>query len=98
MTKRELVLATSRAIQEKHSGLTVNMGTVEKVLDVFCDVAAAELLGGGEVPLPGLGKVKSKKLGGRMGRNPRTGEPVEIPAHRKVAFSACKELKEALKP
>ena len=61
-------------------------------------VAAAELLGGGEIPLPGLGKLKSKDIAARHGRNPRTGETLDIPAHKAVTFTACKDLKEAMKP
>ena len=61
-------------------------------------VAAAELLGGGEIPLPGLGKLKSKDVAARKGRNPRTGETLDIPAHKAVTFTACKDLKEAMKP
>lgn len=97
MTKRELILATLSAIQEKHSGLAVNTGMVEKVLDAICDVAAAELLGSGEVPLPGIGKIKTRKVAARMVRNPRTRETVKVPAHRRVTFSASKNIKEALR-
>jgi len=36
------------------------------------------------------------KRAARMGRNPATGEPIEIKASKKVAFRAAKELKEAI--
>lgn len=97
MTKREFVVAVFETLREDYPALTTTMGTVEKTLDVLCGVAAAELLGGGEVPLPGIGKLKAKKAAARKGRNPRTGESVDIPARKKVRFVACKELKEALK-
>ena len=58
---------------------------------------AAELLGGGEVTLPRLGKFKSKAVAARKGRNPRTGEILEIPAGKKLVFITCKELKEAMR-
>ena len=70
---------------------------MEKTLDVLCGVAAAELLGGGEVPLPGIGKLKAKKAAARKGRNPQTGEAMDIPAGKKVQFVPGKELKNALK-
>lgn len=53
---------------------------------------------GGELSLPGVGKLKVKQAAARPGRNPKTGETLTIPAHKKVVFTACKELKEAMKP
>ena len=97
MTKRELVIAAFEAMRDDYPALTTTLGTVEKTLEVLCGVAAAELLGGGEVPLPGIGKLKAKTTAARKGRNPRTGESVDIPAGKKVRFVACKDLKEALK-
>ncbi|MGE9985320.1 HU family DNA-binding protein [Desulfovibrio sp. SGI.169] len=97
MTKRELIekaLETARNARDRNLTLT-DMGAA---LDSLCEVAAAELLGGGEVPLPGLGKLKSRDVAARKGRNPRTGETLDIPAHKAVIFAACKDLKEAMKP
>ena len=98
MTKRELVIAAFEAMRDDYPALTTTLGTVEKTLEVLCGVSAAELLGGGEIPLPGLGKLKSKDIAARTGRNPRTGETLDIPAHKAVTFTACKDLKEAMKP
>lgn len=97
MMKREFVVATFETMQKDYPALPITLSAVEKSLAVWCDVAAAELLGDGEVPLPGIGKLKAKKTAARKGRNPRTGESVDIPAGKKVRFVACKELKEALK-
>ena len=97
MTKQDLIKAVAQALREKHSDRDVNAVMVEAVLEALGDVAA-ELLGGGEIPLSGLGKLKSREIAGRQGRNPRTGEPLYIHAHRAVAFTACKALKEAMKP
>lgn len=77
------------------SGLSKS--TVEKALDKMGDVATAELLGGGEVPLPYLGKLHTKDTAAREGRNPRTGATITIPAGRKVVFNIGKGLKEALR-
>ena len=68
---------------------------MEKALQSFCSVAAAELLAGGEVSLPGLGKLKVRTTNARTGRNPRTGEAIDIPAGRKVVFTPGKDFKEA---
>ena len=98
MTKQELVKTVAQALREKHPDRDVSAVMVEAVLEALGDVAAAELLGGGEIPLPGLGKLKSREIAGRQGRNPQTGEPLYIHAHKTVAFTACKALKEAMMP
>lgn len=98
MTKQELVKAVTEELRAKHPDRDVNAVLVETVLDALGDVAAAELLGGGEIPLSGLGKLKSKDVPARKGRNPRTGEVLDLPAGKKVVFAACKDLKEALRP
>ena len=69
---------------------------VEAVLKTTADVIAAELYEGGEVALPGLGKLGVKQRDARTGRNPATGEEIQIPAKRVPHFSATKPLKEAI--
>ena len=49
------------------------------------------------MPLPHIGKLQVRDVAARTGRNPKTGEPVEIPAKRKAVLVAGKELKEAMK-
>lgn len=46
------------------------------------------------IPLMGLGKLKVRRSEARVGRNPQTGEPVQIPARKRVRFSPAKALKE----
>ena len=89
MTKKELI----KKIGEESS---VMDSVVAKVLDSLGSVAAAELIGGGEVPLTGLGKLKIKASKAREGRNPKTGAAIDIPAKTTVKFSIGKELKDAL--
>lgn len=51
---------------------------------------------GEEVALPGFGKFASKGMNARTGRNPRTGEPMEIAASTKVVFVPAKAFKDKL--
>ena len=51
---------------------------------------------GNRVRIAGLGILQVKKRAARMGRNPATGEAIQIPAKKKIAFRAAKELKEAV--
>lgn len=69
---------------------------VEAVLKTTADVIAAELFEGGEVALPGLGKLGVKQRAGRSGINPATRELIAIPAKRVPHFSAAKALKDAV--
>ncbi len=65
--------------------------------EVVEDIAAfitESLRKGFKLPLMGLGKLYVRQSKARVGRNPQTGEPVQIPARRRVRFSASKSLKE----
>ena len=95
MRKEDFIL-NAMATVRSNNDRALNRTDMESALAAFCDVAAAELIGGGEIPLPGLGKLKVKGTSARTGRNPRTGEAIEIPASRKVVFTPGKEFKEAL--
>lgn len=95
MDKTEFIKQATETVKEEHNR-PLRIVDMEKALQAFCSVAAAELLAGGEVSLPGLGKLKVKETNARTGRNPRTGEAIEIPAGRKVVFSSGKDFKEAL--
>jgi DNA-binding protein HU-beta len=51
---------------------------------------------GDEVNLPGFGRFKVKDSPARQGRNPATGETIEIAASKKLGFSPAKQVKDAL--
>jgi len=51
---------------------------------------------GAKVRVPGFGILMVKKTSARTGRNPATGEPIKIPAKKKVAFRVSKDLKAAV--
>jgi DNA-binding protein HU-beta len=54
------------------------------------------LKNGDRIRLVGLGILQVRKRDARIGRNPATGEPIQIKASKKVAFRPAKELKEAV--
>lgn len=90
MTKKDLIVKIA-----EDTG--IKKADVEKILDSLGGAAAAELIGNGEVPLSGLGKLKAHHSNARKGRNPKTGAAIDIPAKTTVKFSVGKELKDALK-
>ncbi len=50
----------------------------------------------GRIVLPGIGILTVTARPARAGRNPRTGDKVQIPAGKKITFRAAKELKDAV--
>lgn len=97
MTKKEMVDAILESMPEQTKRGTASRLQVESFLEAFANVAAAELLGGGEITLPGIGKIKTVARKARTGRNPRTGQTIEIPAGRRLAVSAFRDFRDALK-
>jgi len=62
----------------------------------FVGMIQGALKSGYKVVLPGLGKIQVKKTKARMGRNPATGQPMMIPAKKKVSFTVLKAMKESV--
>lgn len=69
---------------------------VEAVLVEVAEKAKAALKSGGEISLPGLGKLKTKVSAAHAARNPRTGEAVDVPAKTKVKFVVAKEFRDSM--
>ena len=69
---------------------------VEKILDLFFDQIIQRLADGGRVELRGFGAFSVRERQSRLGRNPRTGEKVNVPAKRTPFFKMGKELKDRL--
>jgi integration host factor subunit beta len=89
MTKAELVDEVARATQltKKHAEIIVNT--------VF-DSIVHSLKEGEKIELRGFGSFRIRHRGPRLGRNPKTGERVEVPAKRIPYFKPGKELREML--
>ena len=67
----------------------------ESHLRTLFDVLAENMAAGHEVTVPGFGKFRRKDRPARTGRNPKTGESMEIAAKSVPNFLAAKQLKEA---
>ncbi|BBK40175.1 DNA-binding protein [Allostella vacuolata] len=66
------------------------------VLEDLVGLVTTHLKQGDKVRITGLGILQVRKRPARQGRNPATGEPIEIKASSKVAFRASKDLKDAV--
>ncbi len=69
---------------------------IEQVVDVFFEELAARLAEGGRVELRGFGTFSTRQREGRIGRNPRTGDAVDVPPKRVPYFKPGKEMRERL--
>ncbi|MCX7864346.1 MAG: integration host factor subunit beta [Novosphingobium sp.] len=69
---------------------------VERALDTFFDEIAARLAAGGRVELRGFGAFSTRRREARKGRNPRTGESVDVPQKSVPYFKAGKEMRNRL--
>jgi DNA-binding protein HU-beta len=67
-----------------------------KAVDAVLDSVTSTLAGGGGVSLVGFGTFSVKARAARMGRNPRTGEAIQIKASNVPGFKAGKALKDAV--
>lgn len=66
------------------------------LMDDFVTHVVKNLKKGNRIRIPGLGSLQVRKQAARKGRNPATGESIKIPAKKKIAFRASKDLKEAV--
>jgi DNA-binding protein HU-beta len=68
----------------------------EALLGDLVGLVSKHLKKGDRIRIGGLGILQVRKRAARMGRNPATGEAIQIKASKKVAFRAAKELKESV--
>ncbi|HVM02913.1 MAG TPA: HU family DNA-binding protein, partial [Acidimicrobiales bacterium] len=88
MNRRELVNAVAA-----HGGLDAKQ--VDATLKSFTEVVTAVVAKGEPVSISGFAKFAKVERAARMGRNPRTGEPVKIKASKKARITPLKGFKDA---
>lgn len=87
MTKAELVEEVARAAE-------LNKRDAEVIVETVFGSIIGALHKGEKVELRGFGSFRTRERGPRRGRNPKTGEPVDVPAKRVPYFKPGKELEE----
>jgi DNA-binding protein HU-beta len=83
----------ANSLAEQHQ-LTKRQGM--QMLEDLVGLITQHLKNGERVKITGLGILQVRDVAARIGRNPMTGEPIQIKARKKVAFRATKELKLAI--
>ena len=89
MNKSELVAAIAEQAK-------LSKKDAESALKAFTDVVTQELSKGEKIQLVGFGTFEVSERAARTGRNPQTGEEMQIPASKAPKFKAGKALKDAV--
>jgi DNA-binding protein HU-beta len=91
---------TTVTLKHLSAGIVERHGLPKKQADTVLAEVFAQLVdhlkAGERVRIGGLGIIEVKDRAARMGRNPATGEAIQIKASRKIAFRPAKELKDAI--
>jgi len=90
MTKAELI---ARAAEKAG----VSKKQADRCLKAFIEVITDALQKGEKIAIPGFGIFSVKERAARKGRNPRTGDIIEIPARKVVHFKPAKQLRDLIK-
>ena len=88
-TKAELI----RKIADRAE---TSQAIASELFDATVEVMTEELQAGEEIPFPGIGKLVRTVRAARQGRNPQTGEAIQIPQKLSVAFKASQTIKKLL--
>jgi DNA-binding protein HU-beta len=91
MTKADLLAAVA-------ASANVPAAEADRVIQAFVDLVVESAKKGDKVSWPGFGSFSTSKRQARTGRNPRTGEPVQIAASTAMKFSPSSTLKAELNP
>ena len=87
MNKTELIAAVAEKAE-------LSRKDAEKALKAFTDVVSEELVKGEKIQLVGFGTFEVSERAAREGRNPKSGEVMNIPASKTPKFKAGKALKD----
>jgi len=87
MTKADLIEEVSRVVE-------MTRKDSEVIVEAIFDSVVRSLRGGDKIEIRGFGSFRTRERQARIGRNPKTGERVEVPAKRIPFFKPSKELKD----
>jgi DNA-binding protein HU-beta len=90
MNKAELIEAVSKVTE-------MTKADTERALDAFIDVVSKNIKKKDGVKLVGFGTFAVSARKARVGRNPQTGEEIQIPARKVPVFRPGKELKDSVR-
>ncbi len=91
---KSATLAKVTEMANKAAGSELTKKQVTAVVEALVALAYKEAKN--KFTIPGLGKIVLRNTKARMGRNPKTGEPIQIKAKRVVRFRVAKAAKDAI--
>ena len=92
-----MTLTKSDIVESLYNEIGLNKREAKELVDMLFNDIKNLLSEGHEVKLSGFGNFQLRDKSSRPGRNPRTGEDVEISARRVVTFKSGQKLKESVK-
>ena len=92
-----LVMNKAQLAQKVADRLGIANAAGERALECVIEEIINSLKAGDAVSIAGLGIFEAKMRAARTARNPRSGEPIQVPAMRVPKFRAAKALKEAVR-
>ena len=92
-----MTLTKSDIVENLNNEIGLNKREAKELVDMLFNDIKNILSEGHEVKLSGFGNFQLRDKSSRPGRNPRTGEDVEISARRVVTFKSGQKLKESVK-
>ena len=92
------VMTKSQVVAHLADKLSLQKKSVATLLEELVALATKEAKTGGQFVIPGLGKAVKAHRKARQGRNPQTGETIQIPAKTVVKFRVAKAFKDAVIP
>ena len=92
-----MTLTKSDIVEDLNNEIGLNKREAKELVDLLFNDIKSLLSEGHEVKLSGFGNFQLRDKSSRPGRNPRTGEDVEISARRVVTFKSGQKLKESVK-
>lgn len=79
-----------------YDSIGLNKREAKDMVEAFFDEIAQRIVAGEDVKISGFGNFETREKAARPGRNPRTGEPVEIKPRRVVTFHVSPKLRAAI--
>ena len=93
---KQVTISQKQVAAELANAHELERGDAVALLDGLVEVLVAHLRKGDRLRLTGLGILQVRDAPARMGRNPATGEQIQIAAKRKIVFRPATDLKQAL--
>ena len=94
MTQSDVINYFVERLKDKN----MRRGDVKQLFDDLATLATTEVKTNGEFVLPGFGKLVRSERKAREGRNPATGETIQIPAKTTLKFRVGKAMKDSVLP